>query len=174
MPFPNSPSPSPNRHVLTIYQAASIVRRHVGHQPILFRVITLQEPPKAAMMPYLDYEHGLTRHQPETPPRVAMVHAYVDKVFSEFKVELGRDKVIAHDALHGRHGHIDAEHMRQAELACLAHPAVKEAIAALALPDHATVVIEPWTYAPDGMNDMTERITMVSWSRLTHPPTYHH
>jgi len=45
--------------------------------------------------------------------------------------------------------------------ACLEDPRVKEALVALKLPDGATVVVEPWTYGTDGMNDMSKLVTMV-------------
>ncbi|KAK4133513.1 hypothetical protein BT67DRAFT_383051 [Trichocladium antarcticum] len=142
-----------------IQLAATILQHHVPESGIVFRVITLWEPPKAEMVPFLDLEHGGDKMA--TPPaRVARVQAYVDKVLSEFKVHLDQQAVIAHESLHVRHSHIDADYMRRAELACLADPRVKEHVAALKLPEGATVIAEPWTYGTDGISDMTGRVTM--------------
>lgn len=127
---------------------------------IVFRVITLWEPPKAEMVPFLDLEHG-GNEMANPPARVARVQAYIDKVLSEFKVHLDQKAVIAHESLHVRHSHIDADYMRRAELACLADSRVKEHVAALRLPEGATVIAEPWTYGTDGVSDTTGRVTMV-------------
>ena len=51
--------------------------------------------------------------------------------------------------------------MQKSEITCLSNPRVKKEIAALELPENAVVCGESWTYAPDGMEDMTQRIIMV-------------
>ncbi|KAK4157368.1 copper amine oxidase [Chaetomidium leptoderma] len=142
-----------------IQQAADVLQRHVPGSDIIFRVITLWEPPKAEMVVFLDMEHG-GKETPKSPARVAKVQAHVNKTFSEFKVDLGQQAVVSHETLHGRHSHIDGEYMRKAELACMADARVKEQVASLDLPEGATVVVESWTYGPDGMNDITKRMTM--------------
>lgn len=148
-------------HILRGEQAADILQRHVPGADILFRVITLWEPPKAEMVLFLDQEHGGVEI-PKAPARVARVQAHVNNIFFEYKVDLGQRVVDSEEALHGRHSHIDGDYMRKAELACMADPRVKEQVAALNLPEGATVVVEPWTYGTDGMNDMSQRMTMVS------------
>jgi primary-amine oxidase len=127
---------------------------------VIFRVITLWEPRKSEMVPFLDTEHGGQRES-KRPARLAKVQAHIGKRFSEFKLDLDREAVISEEELHGRHPHIDGDHASKAELACMADPRVKEQIAALKLPKGATVVVEPWTYGTDGMNDMSDRMTMV-------------
>lgn len=117
------------------------------------------------MIPFLDREHALdkTLHQnPRSyPSRCARVQAYVDKKFCEFKANLGDRDVVAEEVFHNRHAHIDSNLMRKVELACLADPRVQEKIAQLKLPKEVTVVVEPWTYGTDGMNDMSKLMTMV-------------
>lgn len=51
--------------------------------------------------------------------------------------------------------------MKKVEQACLADADVQEEIRCLKLPEGATAVVEPWAYATDGMNDMSQRVTMV-------------
>jgi primary-amine oxidase len=133
---------------------------HAFAEHVIFRVITLWEPPKSEMIPFLDTEYG-GQQQSKRPARLAKVQAHVGKGFSEFKLDLDRQAVISEEKLHGRHPHIDGDHARKAELACMADPRVKEQVAALKLPEGATVVVEPWTYGTDGMNDMSDRMTMV-------------
>jgi primary-amine oxidase len=117
------------------------------------------------MIPFLDMEHE-GKETPTPPPRLAKVQAHVDNTFFEFKVDIGRQSVISEEKLEGRHSHIDSDYTRKAELACIADPRVKKQVAALNLPEGATVVVEPWTYGPDGMNDMTKRMTMVRTVRV--------
>ncbi|KAK4161255.1 copper amine oxidase [Cladorrhinum sp. PSN259] len=158
MPHPFDPL-NPKEIQLT----ADILQHHVAGADIIFRVITLQEPPKSEMVPFLEQEHGLgTLAEAIIPPpaRIAKVHAYVNKVFKEFKVNLDNKSIIFEQTHLDRHAHIDGDFMRKVELACLAHPKVKEQVEALNLPENATVVVEPWTYGTDGMNDMSKRVTM--------------
>lgn len=146
------------------------MRRHLPNAAIVFRVITLWEPPKAEMMPFLEMEHA-GQETPKPPARLARVQAYVDELFTEFKIDLDRQAVVSREELRGRLAHIDGDYMRKVELACLEDPKVKEQIAALNLPEGATVIAEPWTYGPDGMNDMSERMTMVCRHRHYCPYT---
>ncbi|EKG20927.1 Copper amine oxidase [Macrophomina phaseolina MS6] len=144
--------------------ASSIIQNELPGAKIVFRVITLREPPKQQMTAFLEAEHaGSSR--PPTLARVAKVQAYVGSVgakamFTEFLVNLGGKSILSKKELPGKHSYIDADYMRQVEKACLADPKVLEEIQSLKLPDGATVVVEPWAYATDGMNDMSERTTM--------------
>lgn len=132
---------------------------------INFRVITLLEPTKDEMISFLEHEHsGIGSVL--TPSRVAKVQAYVGKagekkIFTEFMVDLNAKSIKSKQELPGKHSYIDADYMRQVERACLADSRVQDEIKSLSLPEGATVVVEPWAYATDGMNDMNERVTMV-------------
>lgn len=128
---------------------------------LVLRVITLSEPPKADMIKYLDAEHeGKVPEQ--GPVRAAMVQFYAatPKDFMQCKVDLNAGTIIDQQPLTGRHSYIDGEDMKKSEQACLADPRVQEAIKASDLPEGATVVVEPWTYATDGMFDPKERVAM--------------
>ncbi|CAH0023596.1 unnamed protein product [Clonostachys rhizophaga] len=147
-----------------ISRAARIVHPHFGGQTPNFRVITLQEPPKQQMIAYLDKEH---RKQPigQVPTRCARVEVVItgpkqnNNLFELF-VDLDDNKVFEKKHLEGKHSYIDAEYMQAVEKACLANQRVQEEIRSLDLPSGSTVVVEPWAYATDGMNDMTTRVTM--------------
>ena len=132
-----------------------------------FRFITLKEPLKAEMIPFLDQEHqGLPPSS--RPARVARVQVVVLKRNqrhpTELFVNLDSSTIEKEEQLVGRHSYIDAEYMLEVEKACMADKRIRVEIKKLDLPAEATVVIEPWAYAPDGMNDMRERITMVRLS----------
>lgn len=142
-----------------------MVSLHFGAQEPNFRVITLQEPPKNQMIQFLDKEH---RKQPTgpAPARCARIEVVVkayngDNELFELLVDLDQEKVIAKQHQRGKHSYIDAAYVKQVEAACLANEEVQAEIRTLDLPPGASVVVEPWAYATDGMNDMSRRVTMV-------------
>lgn len=142
-----------------------MTRPHFGGQDVNFRVITLQEPPKNQMIDFLDRESR--RQAPgHVPARCARVEVVIqgqeqqNQLF-DLLVDLDHHKVIAKQHQAGKHSYIDAAYMQQVERACLSNADVQAEIEKLRLPEGATVVVEPWAYATDGLNDMTQRVTMV-------------
>jgi primary-amine oxidase len=129
---------------------------------LVFRVVTLLEPPKAQMIPYLEAERSGKRDV-SAPKRSAFVQFYKNTTadFREVHLELGTGNITKEKDLAGRHSYVDTDEMQAAEDACIASAEVQEAIRLLELPEEAAVCIEPWTYGTDGMNDMSERIIMV-------------
>lgn len=115
-------------------------------------------------MLYLTAEHA--GHNPQPLKRVAKVHAYIDKAFHEIFVDVSKADILRHEILHGRHSHIDTAYMKKVEAVCLDDERIQAEIKALELPEGATVIVEPWTYATDGANDMRQRITMVRVSKV--------
>ncbi len=81
--------------------------------------------------------------------------------YFQLKVNVETGDIVAKEQLVGCHPHVDANDMKEVEQACLSDPRVQAAIKDMQLPEGATVKIEPWTYATDGMNDMSQKITMV-------------
>lgn len=77
-------------------------------------------------------------------------------------VDLNAATITSKASLPGKHSFIDAEFMAQVAAACLADSGIQQEIETLKLPEGATVVVEPWAYATDGMKDMKDRWTMVS------------
>jgi primary-amine oxidase len=129
-----------------------------------FRVITLAEPLKAAMMAFLDAEHSPSPAVPP-PTRAATVQVFIGAKrdsarFFEIKVNVRTGEILHQEQLLGRHPHVDGNDMVVNERACLSDPRVQAAIKEMTLPEGAEIRIEPWTYATDGANDMTQKITM--------------
>lgn len=129
-------------------------------------MVTLLEPAKKQMIPFLEREH---KKQPQghVPTRYARVEVVIKGAKSgtelfELVVDLDNEKVARKQHMKGKHSYIDAEYMKAVENACLANDEVQAEIRTLELPANSTVVVEPWAYATDGMSDMTERVTMVS------------
>ena len=129
------------------------------------------------MIPFLEKEH---RKQPvaKAPTRRARVEVVVqgssndeekNQLF-ELVVDLDNDKVVRKQHVKGKHSYIDAEYMKAVERACLANEEVQAEVRTLNLPEGAEIVVEPWAYATDGMNDMTERVTMVRCPRFCFRP----
>ncbi|TDZ31391.1 Copper amine oxidase 1 [Colletotrichum spinosum] len=144
-----------------ISQAAHVVQRSNDGVKIFFRAISLAEPPKKELTRFLHVEHsGSDTPAPEHPARRARVQAYVGQALHELLVNLDGETVEADDVLHGKHSFIDTDFMAQVAAACLADSQVQREIETLKLPDGATVVVEPWAYATDGIKDMKDRWTM--------------
>ncbi|KAJ6180086.1 hypothetical protein N7519_010547 [Penicillium mononematosum] len=147
-----------------ISEATAIVRTHFPGQSPVFRFITLKEPAKLEMLPFLENEdRGLPLNT--RPARISRVQVVLrsDKgqnQLIELLVDLDSKQVIKNEHLVGRHSYIDADYMRLVESACLADPKVQDEIKKLKLPADSTVIVEPWAYGTDGMNDMSERISM--------------
>ncbi|GJC92585.1 amine oxidase [Colletotrichum higginsianum] len=153
-----------------ISQAAEVVRRSNEHARIFFRAISLAEPPKRVLKDFLDNEHAGDTTLVH-PARQARVQAYIDETLHELVVDLDSATVASDDLLRGKHSYIDTEFMAQVAAACLADQKVQKEIQTLKLPEGATVVVEPWAYATDGMKDMSERWTMAwFYMRLSDNP----
>ncbi|KAL4778541.1 copper amine oxidase [Aspergillus varians] len=147
-----------------ISKVAAVVRAHFPGQSPAFTFITLKEPPKLEMLPFLESEH---RGPPVTtrPARISHVQVVLrgDKgpnQLVELLVNLDANQVISSEHLVGRHSYIDSDYMRLVEKACLADSRVQDEIKKLKLPANATVVVEPWAYGTDGTHDVSERLSM--------------
>ncbi|KIX04344.1 uncharacterized protein Z518_05212 [Rhinocladiella mackenziei CBS 650.93] len=146
-----------------IRSTANHVRAAFPDQEAYFRVITLAEPPKTDMIAFLDAEHD-EGTLPTSPSRIALVQMFLGprdgEHFYQLKVNVDSGAIAQKEQLLGCHPHVDAEDMKNIERACLNDPGVQAAVKDMQLPDGAVVKIEPWTYATDGMNDMSQKITM--------------
>ncbi|PGH18130.1 hypothetical protein AJ79_00758 [Helicocarpus griseus UAMH5409] len=137
-----------------------------GHN-VIFRVVTLAEPSKAQMIPYLQAERlAVSSSKPPAvvprPRRIAHVQFYLgdSSDFREVRVDLGSGERLEESKLEGKHSYLDETLMQACEKACLADQGVREAIELLELPEGAVVCVEPWTYGTDGMRDMSRRLIM--------------
>ena len=114
------------------------------------------------MITFLEEEH-CKQLPPSAPIRCARVEvvAGVNELF-ELHIDLAGGAVVKRQHLKGKHSYIDASYMKEVEMACMANEDVQREIRLLALPPGASVIVEPWTYATDGMMaDMSKRVTMV-------------
>lgn len=119
------------------------------------------------MIGFLDRQHAGEATDPLRPPREAMVQVVIEtrrgpNQLFELVVNLDAGAVVRREHLEGRHSYIDAAYMKAVEAACISDPRIQDEIKTLDLPPGATVVVEPWAYATDGMIDTAERTSMVS------------
>ena len=147
------------------------MRARYGDQDIVFKVSTFKEPPKNELVTFLDQEH---RNLPvkQKPTRCARVDITIKTAtggneLHELLLDLDNGRVLEHEVLKGKHSYVDSAYMQEVEAACMADQRVKDEIRKLDLPPGASVVVEPWTYATDGQNDMSKRVTMVGALPLT-------
>ncbi|KAI1608197.1 amine oxidase [Exophiala viscosa] len=143
-----------------IASVSQILRAAFPDHKVIFRVITLAEPPKALLAPYLQAERA-NQIRPKIP-RKAFCQYYLNdrQQFHQVEVDIDTGKLSSREELPGKHSYTDAEEGTKAEAGCLAEPTVQAALKQLDLPENAVVVVEPWTYAPDGLEDMSQRIIM--------------
>ncbi|KAJ0360473.1 hypothetical protein COL154_007568 [Colletotrichum chrysophilum] len=153
-----------------ISTAADIIRRSVQNEQVFFRAISLAEPPKKEMTAFLDGQQAGDKALAH-PVRRARVQAYIGKTLHEVMIDLNAATIMSKAPLPGKHSFIDTEFMAQVAAACLADSRIQQEIETLKLPEGATVVVEPWAYATDGMKDMKDRWTMAwFYMRLSDNP----
>ncbi|KAK5661791.1 hypothetical protein OQA88_9893 [Cercophora sp. LCS_1] len=121
-----------------------------------FKTITLHEPTKAELVPYLIAERA---GQP-TPSidRRAFVVYYLRSTHNLHEAIVNLTKsTVERNVKPGPFDHAagDAEELLAVEKAALAHPEVQAAIAKLELPQGSVVVIDPWIYGSDGLKKGT-------------------
>jgi primary-amine oxidase len=140
-------------------QAAHVVQHAYPEAKLFFRATTLAEPPKKEMIAFLEAETSSVKAA--RPPRLARVQLFINQELHELVVDLVEARIRVIEPLPGKHSYIDTAFMQQVGDACLEDARVKDEIRSLNLPAGATVVVEPWAYATDGMLNEKERWTMV-------------
>lgn len=136
-------------------------------------MITLKEPAKAEMVPFLENQGDVVSKRPTRMARVQVSVREGDRnKFIELWVDLDHSSILKNEHLIGKHPYIDSDYMQAVEKSCMADPRIQEQISHLQLPDGATVIVEAWAYATDGTNDMSQRTTMVSYITMPYLFSY--
>ncbi|KAK1597067.1 copper amine oxidase [Colletotrichum navitas] len=126
-----------------------------------FKVVTLSEPAKAQLAPYLDARDK--GQSPPQPDRRAFLTYYVrgTDLFHEAVANLTTGKVESNVKLGANlHGNVDYDEAQIVEKIALEDPKVVAEIKKLELPEGAVVCADPWIYGSDGVND-DERLYQV-------------
>ncbi|KAI9837753.1 MAG: hypothetical protein M1819_006687 [Sarea resinae] len=119
-----------------------------------FKAITLQEPEKREVVPFLEAEHS-GKSLP-TIDRRAFVSYYIRNTskFHEAIINLSKQTVESNVRLGPNlHAPGDASEIMAIEKAALEDEKVKAEIAKLQLPEGTVVVCDPWIYGSDGVDD---------------------
>ncbi|KAK0712976.1 copper amine oxidase [Lasiosphaeria miniovina] len=138
-----------------ITQSAALIRACWPEGSVCqFRAITLYEPAKAELIPYLAAERA-GESVPAIDRRVFVVY-YVGSsdALHEAVVNLTTSAVERNVRLGDfNHPSANGEEIIAVEKAALAHPDVQAEIAKLQLPEGTQIVIDPWIYGSDGVKD---------------------
>ncbi|KJX98042.1 copper amine oxidase like protein [Zymoseptoria brevis] len=136
-------------------QAASLVRDLWPKETdIHFKSLTLEEPPKVDLVPYLEAEFN-GQALPQLPRKVFAAYYLrnTDKLH-EAVVNLSTQSIDYNVRLGPNvHGSADGSELMAVEQVALSDPGVQAALAKLKLPEGAVVVVDPWIYGADGVND---------------------
>ncbi len=147
-PFQNHPlDPITAEEILHI---SSLLKAHSPNKSLHFKIITISEPPKAQLRPYLIAErNGGTKKK---LPRIASALYYHRGTADLFLAEVNVDSNSVQDVkkLDSQfHGQGDIDETIVLRDTCLKHPKVLEEIRKFQLPENLEVVCDTWTYGRD-------------------------
>ncbi|EOD48825.1 putative copper amine oxidase protein [Neofusicoccum parvum UCRNP2] len=143
-----------------ISSAANAIKTLYSGIQLHFKSAGLDEPPKHAMLEFLDAEHQ-GRPLPLVP-RCIFLMWYIKRTPRLFEgiVDVTHGKVVYHKELpRDFHGPVDRIELTEAAQAVMADEGVQKEIQRLKL-DNTTVVLDPWDYGVDGL-ETQERHTQV-------------
>ncbi|KAH7627784.1 copper amine oxidase [Sordaria sp. MPI-SDFR-AT-0083] len=158
---PDAPPPAYQSHPLgplsasEITQSSSLIKTSwPSGTEIHFKIITLLEPAKAQLMPYLVAERA--GQTPLDIDRRAFVVYSLRGTHNvhEAVVNLTKNTIESNAKLGPfQHANSDGEEIMAVEKALLVDPKVQAEIAKLKLPEGTQIVIDPWIYGSDGIKD---------------------
>ncbi|KAL2268294.1 hypothetical protein VTJ83DRAFT_3140 [Remersonia thermophila] len=139
-----------------IIQSAALIRScWPDGEECRFKMLTLLEPQKAELLPYLTAERAGQVPEYNIDRRVFVVYSIRGTHnVHEAVVNLTTGKVESNAKLGPfMHPNTDAEEVLAVEKAALEHPDVRAELEKLKLPSGAVVVSDPWIYGSDGVNE---------------------
>jgi primary-amine oxidase len=151
-----------------IVEAASILKASTTCD-LHFKIITILEPPKATLRPFLRSERA--GGPCSSLPRIASSLYYERGTANLFlaEVDLGSKSVVKCEKLDSKlHGQNDIDEITGLRDACLKHPKVLEEIKRFKLPEHLEVVCDTWPYGRDSDENLP-RYIQVSFYHLRDP-----
>lgn len=158
---PDAPPPAYQSHPLgplsasEITQSSSLIKASWPEgTECHFKIITLLEPAKAELMPYLVAERA-GKTPLDIDRRAFVVYSFRGTHnVHEAVVNLTKNTVESNAKLGPfQHANSDGEEIMAVEKTLLAHPEVQAEIAKLKLPEGTQIVIDPWIYGADGVKD---------------------
>ncbi|RMZ08836.1 hypothetical protein D0864_01647 [Hortaea werneckii] len=144
-----------------IFEARNILlsslRQSEAPPSIRFKNITLHEPAKADLLPYLDAEALGTPAalRPFVPRCVEIIWSTAnERIVHESIISLDANAEVSRTGpKKGQHGSIDRYEAKSAAEKIVNHPEVREAVKSLGLAEDVTIACDPWMYGADRDND---------------------
>jgi primary-amine oxidase len=146
-----------------ILKVSALLKAHSPKQSLHFKIITIIEPPKTQLRPFLKAErNGAIK---ENLPRKASSLYYHRGTADLFLAEVNLDSnsVESVKKLDPQfHGQNDIDESNGLRIACLRHPKVLEEINKFKLPEHLEVVCDPWPYGRDSEKHLPRYVQVSS------------
>ncbi|PLB54717.1 hypothetical protein P170DRAFT_452410 [Aspergillus steynii IBT 23096] len=154
---------------------AAVQSLHAG-EALVFKAITLEEPDKNVMIPFLEAELSGKTH--DAPPRLAYCVYYIkasDTLMTTW-VDLKANRVSKSEAADKEfHGNVDFNEVDDVERMVMQDHAVLEQIRRLKLPPHLTVIAEAWGFGSDGLADQMRQYQVYMFvSEVGKPDSNHY
>ncbi|KAK7432956.1 hypothetical protein QQZ08_000427 [Neonectria magnoliae] len=148
-----------------ILEATSFVKHAYNGIELHFKAGGLEEPPKSALVEYLNVEHS-GGHLPVVS-RWIYLNWYIKRTprFFQAIVDITHKKFVLHEELsRDYHGPADGGEMNEVSRAVLADSNVKKEIERLQI-DLETVVPDPWDFGVDGSDTQSRRSQVFMYTR---------
>ncbi len=148
-----------------IIQVSSLLKTKSPDKSLHFKIITILEPPKAQLRPFLIAErNGGT--QPRPPRKASSLYYHLgtaDLFLAEVNLDTSSVDSIKKLApeLHGQNDIDESTALRDA---CVTHPKVLAELKKFQLPDHLEVVCDPWPYGRDSEKHLPRYVQVSSHS----------
>ncbi|RDW81393.1 amine oxidase [Aspergillus mulundensis] len=145
--------------------ATNLVKSAYNGIELHFKAAGLEEPPKAAMVNYLEAEHK--NEALPVIPRCIFLIWYIKRTPRLFEaiVDITNNQFVHHAEMpRDFHGPVDRAEMNEAAQVVMADPRVQEEIKRLKI-DDTTVVLDPWDYGVDGEETQTRHTQVFMYMR---------
>ncbi|KAE8451561.1 hypothetical protein EG329_003634 [Mollisiaceae sp. DMI_Dod_QoI] len=158
-----------------VVQVSSLLKSKSPDKSLHFKIITIIEPPKEKLRPFLKAERNGTAGPPL--PRRASALYYHRGTANLFlaEVNIESNSVEKLEKLDSRlHGQNDIDEITELRDACLKDPKVQEQIKKFKLPEHLEVVCDTWPYGRDSEQNLPRYIQCYLFARSSHPGSNHY
>lgn len=138
-----------------IIQTSSVLKAKFPEKSLHFKIITITEPPKAKLRPFLKAERN--GDIKSNLPRIASSLFYERGTSNLYlaEVDLGTKAVIKVEKLDSKlHGQNDIDETTELRDACLSDPKVVAEIKRFQLPAYLELQCDPWPYGRDSEDNL--------------------
>jgi primary-amine oxidase len=147
-----------------IIQVSSLLKAKSPDKSLHFKIITILEPLKAQLRPFLIAErNGGTQSRPARKASSLFYHLATADLFLAV-VNLDTNSMESIKKLAPElHGQNDIDESMALRDACLSHPKVLVEIKKFKLPEHLEVVCDPWPYGRDSEKNLPRYVQVQYW-----------